>query len=57
MYVKRIPREMVVIAVDDPCIPINGFIFIWMSIIICGYKRKKKKNDAHSKTNSTDEEK
>jgi hypothetical protein len=57
MYVKRIPRELVVITVDDPCILLDGFIFIWTPIIICRYKRKKKKIDAHGKACSSDEEK
>ena len=56
MYVKRNPRELAVIVVDDLYIPIDGFIFIWMPIIICKYKRKKKKINAPSKASSSDEE-
>ena len=33
MYVKMIPRELVVTPVDDPCIPVDGFFFIWTSMI------------------------
>jgi hypothetical protein len=29
--------------VDEPRIPVDGFIFIWMSIMRCRYKRKEKK--------------
>ena len=32
MYVKRIPRELVVTAIDDPCNPVDGFFFIWTSM-------------------------
>ena len=35
MYVKMIPRELAVIAVDDPCIQVDGFFFIWTSMIGC----------------------
>ena len=35
MYVKMIPRELAVTAVDDPCIPVDGFFFIWTSMIGC----------------------
>ena len=30
-----IPRELVVTVVDDPCILVDGFLFIWKSIINC----------------------
>lgn len=30
-----IPRELVVTTANDPYIPINGFIFIWTSMISC----------------------
>ena len=32
MYVKRIPRELAVTTADDPCNPVDGFFFIWMSM-------------------------
>ena len=32
MYVKRIPRELAVIADEDPCNPVDGFFFIWTSM-------------------------
>ena len=35
MYVKMTPRELAVTAADDPCILIDGFIFIWTSMIGC----------------------
>ena len=33
MYVKRIPREMVVTLAEDPCNLVDGFLFIWMSMV------------------------
>jgi hypothetical protein len=40
MYLKMIPIELAVTAPDHPCIPVDGFIFIWTSIIRRRYKRK-----------------
>ena len=31
---ERIPTELAVATADDPCIPIDGFVFIWTSIMI-----------------------
>ena len=38
---KRIPRELAVTAVDDPCNLVDGFFFIWTSMTEfgCRYKR------------------
>ena len=42
MYVKIIPKELEVTAADDPCNPVDGFFFIWTSMIEfgCRYKRE-----------------
>ena len=50
MYVKIIPRELVVTAAEDPCNPIDGFFFIWTSMIEfgCRYKRNMKKDEQES---------
>ena len=40
MYVKRIPRELAVTAADDPCNPVDGFLFIWTSMTEFGYRYK-----------------
>ena len=32
MYVKRIPRELVVTSTEDPCNQVDGLFFIWMPI-------------------------
>ena len=38
---KRIPRELAVTVVDDPCNLVDGFLFIWTSMTNfgCRYKR------------------
>ena len=41
MYVKRIPRELAVTAAEGPCNPIDGFFFIWTSMIEVGCKYKR----------------
>ena len=51
---KRIPRELVVTAVDDPCNPVDGFFFIWTSMTYfgCRYKgsmEKYKQGSEHGK--------
>ena len=40
MYVKRIPRELAVTTVDDPCNPVDGFFFIWTSMTKFGCRYK-----------------
>ena len=35
MYVKMIPRELAVTVANDPCTPVDGFFFIWTSMIGC----------------------
>ena len=37
---KRIPRELAVTAADDPCNPVDGFFFIWTSMIEFGCRDK-----------------
>ena len=34
MYLKMIPTKLVVTTTDNPCIPIDGFTFIWTLIMI-----------------------
>ena len=35
---KRFPSELADIAVESPCIPVDGYLFIWTSIInLCKY--------------------
>ena len=54
MYVKRIPRELAVTMADDPCNLVDGFFFIWTSMVEfgCKYKRsmaKDKQGSEHGK--------
>ena len=37
---KIIPTEMAVTAADDPCNPVDGFFFIWTSMIEFGCRYK-----------------
>ena len=32
MYLKVIPTKLAVTTIDNPCIPVDGFIFIWTLI-------------------------
>jgi hypothetical protein len=42
MYEKGFPRELVDIVADNPCIPVDGYSFIWTStmFLYCRYKMK-----------------
>lgn len=40
---EKNPRELVVIAVDNPCTPIYGLVFIWTSMINYMQVRRKQK--------------
>ena len=58
MYVKRIPRELVVTAVDDPCNPVDEFFFIWTSMTEfgCRYKWSMAKDEQGSKHGKREDE-
>ena len=47
---KRIPRELAVIAADDPRNPVDGFFFIWTSMADfgCRYKGSMTKDEQES---------
>ena len=47
---KRIPRELAVTAVNDPCNPVDGFFFIWTSMTEfgCRYKGSMAKDEQGS---------
>ena len=55
---KRIPREMAVIAADDPCNPKDGFFFIWTSMTEfgCRYKGSMAKDERGSERGKREDE-
>ena len=58
MYVKKIPRELAVTVVDDPCNPVDGFFFIWTSMTEfgCRYKGSMEKNKQGSEHGKQEDE-
>jgi hypothetical protein len=56
MYAKYFPRELTDTMVGDPCIPMDGYSFIWNSkmFMFCRYN-KKIKNEDHKQWKTKDE--
>ena len=55
---KIIPREMAVTAVENPCNPVDGIFFIWMSMTDFGsrYKKEHGRKQASGRTRKREDE-